>query len=223
MTTETQGLWYSNNIHAATPTFTQVAAYPFRQPERVFFNPFNPNEIWVTSFGNGLRVGVTATAPTVAGTQVNDGSAQRSRVTSLTVSFSTQVTFAGAVQNAFTLTRTGGGSVSFQATASVIGGVTVVTLDHFTGAETDGFGSLNDGRFTLTALAAQITAGGVQLNNGTNYTFNDTQGLFRFFGDVNGDQNVNGLDFGFFRNAFGTQLGDAGLSELLRYQRRRRD
>ena len=78
VTTETQGLWYSNNIHAASPTFTQVAAYPFRQPERVFFNPFNPNEIWVTSFGNGLRVGTTATAPTVSATQVNDGSAQRS-------------------------------------------------------------------------------------------------------------------------------------------------
>ena len=106
VTTETQGLWYSNNIHAASPTFTQVAAYPPPARGRVF-NPFNPNEIWVTSFGNGLRVGVTATAPTVGGTQINDGSAQRSRVTSLTVSFSTQVTFAGAVQNAFTLTRTG--------------------------------------------------------------------------------------------------------------------
>jgi hypothetical protein len=215
VTTETQGLWYSNNIHAANPTFTQVAAYPFRQPERVFFNPFNPNEIWVTSFGNGLRVGVTATAPTVSATQINDGSAQRSRVTSLQVTFNTQVTFSGAVQNAFALTRTGGGSVSFQASASVIGGVTVVTLNNFTGTETDGFGSLNDGRFTLTALAAQITAGGVQLNNGTNYTFNDTQGLFRLYGDVNGDQTVNGFDLGFFRNAFGTQTGDANYLSYL--------
>ncbi|MFO0810356.1 MAG: Calx-beta domain-containing protein [Gemmataceae bacterium] len=59
VTSETQGLWYSNNIHAAQPTFTQVASYPFRQPERVFFNPYNSNEIWVTSFGNGIRVGTT--------------------------------------------------------------------------------------------------------------------------------------------------------------------
>ncbi|HKP87917.1 MAG TPA: BACON domain-containing carbohydrate-binding protein [Blastocatellia bacterium] len=57
LTTETEGLWYSNNINAATPTFAAVTSYPFRQPERVFFNPFNPNEIWITSFGNGLRVG----------------------------------------------------------------------------------------------------------------------------------------------------------------------
>ena len=59
LTTETEGLWYSSNINAATPTFAQVTSYPFRQPERVFFNPFNMSEVWVTSFGNGIRVGST--------------------------------------------------------------------------------------------------------------------------------------------------------------------
>lgn len=58
LTTETQGLWLSNNMSAATPTWSLVTAYPFRQPERVFFNPFNANEIWVTSFGNGLKMGL---------------------------------------------------------------------------------------------------------------------------------------------------------------------
>jgi len=59
LTTETEGLWYSSNINAATPAFTTVTSYPFRQPERVFFNPFDPSEVWVTSFGNGLRVSNT--------------------------------------------------------------------------------------------------------------------------------------------------------------------
>ncbi len=59
LTTETEGLWYSSNINTPTPVFTAVTSYPFRQPERVFFNPTNPNEIWITSFGNGLRVGNT--------------------------------------------------------------------------------------------------------------------------------------------------------------------
>lgn len=58
VTTETQGLWHTTNLGAGTPTMTQLAAYPFREPKRVHFNPFNPNEIWVTNFGNGLRVGV---------------------------------------------------------------------------------------------------------------------------------------------------------------------
>ncbi|MFP5262074.1 MAG: BACON domain-containing protein [Blastocatellia bacterium] len=57
LTTETDGLWYSSNINSSAPSFSAVTSYPFRQPERVFYNPYNPNEIWVTSFGNGVRVG----------------------------------------------------------------------------------------------------------------------------------------------------------------------
>ncbi|MEO8148328.1 MAG: T9SS type A sorting domain-containing protein [Bacteroidia bacterium] len=57
MTTERLGLRYSLNIHAATPTFSPAGSYPFRQPERVFFNPYKPTEVWVSSFGNGMRVG----------------------------------------------------------------------------------------------------------------------------------------------------------------------
>lgn len=60
LTTETQGLWISNNMNAVTPTWSLVSGYPFRQPERVFFNPYNATEIWVTSFGNGLKLGIQA-------------------------------------------------------------------------------------------------------------------------------------------------------------------
>jgi photosystem II stability/assembly factor-like uncharacterized protein len=62
LTTETTGLWNSTNITSATPSFTQVAGYPFRQPERVFFNPYKPSEIWVTSFGHGLMTASTVSA-----------------------------------------------------------------------------------------------------------------------------------------------------------------
>lgn len=57
LTTETQGLWVSSTINATIPVFTEVAAYPFKQPERVFFNPYNKKEMWVSSFGNGMKVG----------------------------------------------------------------------------------------------------------------------------------------------------------------------
>ncbi|MEO6903074.1 MAG: T9SS type A sorting domain-containing protein [Bacteroidia bacterium] len=56
ITTETQGLWVSSNINDPSPTFTLVNAYPFQQPERVFFNPYNKNEIWISSFGNGIKM-----------------------------------------------------------------------------------------------------------------------------------------------------------------------
>lgn len=62
LTTEGQGLWISHNINSVTPTFSMVPSYPFQQPERVFFNPYVAGEIWVTSFGNGMKTGtVTAT------------------------------------------------------------------------------------------------------------------------------------------------------------------
>jgi hypothetical protein len=146
---------------------------------------------------------------------MNGGAAQRSMVTSLTVAFNATVTFASTAGTAFALTRIGGGPVSFTATASNVTGATVVTFGAYTGAETTN-GSLNDGRYTLTALAAQITANGLPLDGdgngagGDNYVFADSgqatgNQLYRFFGDVNGDRFVNGADFALFRTAFGTQ------------------
>ncbi len=55
--TERRGLWFTANIHDAEPSFTPVDSYPFRQPLRVFFNPYDEHEVWVTSFGSGMRVG----------------------------------------------------------------------------------------------------------------------------------------------------------------------
>jgi hypothetical protein len=142
-------------------------------------------------------------------------------VTDLTVTFDAPVTFAGAVANAFTLTRNSDGAVvNFTATAGVVGGVTVVTLNGFTGTATE-FGSLADGRYTLTALASQITYNGRHLDgdgdgtDGDDYAFGDAQGLLRFYGDVNGDQAVNGTDFGVFRDTFGTVVGDPAYVDYL--------
>jgi len=57
LSTETQGLWMSKNMNVSSPTFSIVQSYPFRQPERVYTNPYNSNEIWVSSFGNGMKMG----------------------------------------------------------------------------------------------------------------------------------------------------------------------
>jgi photosystem II stability/assembly factor-like uncharacterized protein len=54
--TETNGLWQSSNARSEGPGFVQVLTYPFEHPTRVFFNPFDPSEVWSTSFGGGLRV-----------------------------------------------------------------------------------------------------------------------------------------------------------------------
>jgi autotransporter-associated beta strand protein len=158
---------------------------------------------------------------TVTSARVDDGAAQRSRVTSVTVTFSDPVQFSITPAAAFSLVRNSdGAAVALDATLAVINGVTVVTLNNFGGNATQ-FGSLADGRYTLTALASQISFANEPLDGnhdgmgGDNFTLNDFGGLYRLFGDVNGDQNVNGLDLGFFRNAFGAQTGDPNYLSFL--------
>lgn len=53
--TERGGLWYIQNAESSTPSISQCTEYPFIYPWKVIFNPYNPSEMWVTSFGNGLR------------------------------------------------------------------------------------------------------------------------------------------------------------------------
>jgi photosystem II stability/assembly factor-like uncharacterized protein len=57
VSTLSDGLWYSSNVNAASPTFQRDAYYPFGHPLRVIANPNNTSERWVLSFGNGMRVG----------------------------------------------------------------------------------------------------------------------------------------------------------------------
>jgi hypothetical protein len=56
VTTESEGLWLTTNLSTSTPIFTADPDYPFLHPMRVFFNPYVPGEVWVASFGGGMRV-----------------------------------------------------------------------------------------------------------------------------------------------------------------------
>jgi len=166
--------------------------------------------LYYLSINGGVAMRVYS-APRVTGTVVNSGDTQRSRVTDIALSFNTQVTFPNGIANAFTLTRTGGGAVAFTPTATVVNGVTVVTLTNFNGVETES-GSLRDGRYTLTGIANQIVNVILTLDGngdgvgtaGDNFTFGEAQGLFRFFGDANGDRHVDIADFGLFSNSIFT-------------------
>lgn len=62
ISTRFSGVWVSTNVHAASPIFTRVTNYPFRAPERVIFNPYDSDEIWVMSNGNGPVVGIRPTS-----------------------------------------------------------------------------------------------------------------------------------------------------------------
>lgn len=66
-TTEWQGLWVSNNINDAAPVFEEVENFYFMHPFRLFFNPFRLNELWVSSFGNGLKTAILSNHPHTLG------------------------------------------------------------------------------------------------------------------------------------------------------------
>jgi predicted outer membrane repeat protein len=157
----------------------------------------------------------TPTPPRVTGVQVNDGSAQRSMVTSIAVTFSVAMNLPANLASAFTLTRLGDNTpVSFTASAANATGATVVTMTGFTGNAT-GFGSLADGRYKLTAAAGLLSANGLQLDGnadgaaGDDFVFADSGStvgnqLYRLYGDADGNRSVNQADLTLFRAAYGS-------------------
>ncbi len=157
-----------------------------------------------SEFSNAVLVNVL---PRVTSLVVNGGEAQRSRVTSLTVNFNQ---FVSAPLSAFELKRQLG---NLPVNLSI-----TLTTDLFTSAKLTFTGgpveatSLSDGRYTFTALAAQISNANGALDGDVNGTGGDnyivignpaTNKLFRFFGDSDGDGAVAANDFIQFRLAFG--------------------
>jgi len=69
MTAQPGGIYYTADAEATAPVFTQLQQYPFENPSRIYFNPFNQSDIWVSSFGNGIEMGSLS---------VNTGIAQKS-------------------------------------------------------------------------------------------------------------------------------------------------
>jgi hypothetical protein len=139
---------------------------------------------------------------------INDGSAQRSMVNRITVTFGgAAVLDPGAIE----LRRQDGSLVDAQVSISLVGGKTVAVLT-FAGPEFVG-GSLADGSYTLTVRADRVhdrwgreldgdgdgSAGGDRVDH-----------FFRLFGDADGDGQVDGQDRERFRSAYKTKAGDAG-------------
>jgi hypothetical protein len=153
--------------------------------------------------------------PRVQSVVVNGGAVQRSRVTTLSVTFDEIVNLPANPADAFQLFRQSDNApVTLSAVVDNTGPGTVVTLS-FTGGAVE-YGSLADGRYTLTALAGSITNVAGQLDGngdgtgGDNYVLvgapNTPTNLFRFYGDINGDGTVSASDFVQFRQYFGGYL-----------------
>jgi pimeloyl-ACP methyl ester carboxylesterase len=136
----------------------------------------------------------------VASVVVNDGSAQRSMVNSLTVTFSTVVHLD---PGAFELVRQEGGVIQFNVSQAVLDGHSVDTLT-FSGAGIIG-GSLADGHYTLTIHGNLVHDDFAQALDGDH-----TDTFFRLFGDSDGDGHVGLQDLLRLGSTLGKHAGDPG-------------
>ena len=149
-----------------------------------------------SAFSN--TVSSTQVAPLTTSFKINDGSAQRSMVNSLSLTFNTPITLQpGAV----TLIDSFNNPIPF----------TLATSDNitwtlsFSGSQFVG-GSLGDGRYSLAVHSSLVTDGVGQNLAGGDQLFN----FARLFGDLNGDGYTDSIDYLSFRNAYGKSLGQAG-------------
>ncbi len=146
---------------------------------------------------------------TVLGVVINDGSAQRSMVKSLTITFSRPIT---VDPGAFEVRNRDGSPVGLIVATSIVDGKTVAVLT-FTGPGIIG-GSLADGRYTLTVHGdkvhdAQGQALDGNLDGVVGGDYLDTA-ISRLFGDVNGDGYLDNAESFLFKNAINKRSDQAG-------------
>jgi hypothetical protein len=204
-----------NQFTASVPVSVMLPAAT-RPPEQWTYNLWPRNSAVI---GNNAAVPdlapddgnapVQIVAPArVASMVVNDGSAQRSMVNSLTVTFDGTVSLdAGA----FELSGEDGNSVELNVAVSVVDGQTVAVLT-FAGPEVVG-GALAEGGYTLTVRADQVHDRWARMLDGDADGAaggNRADAFHVLFGDSDGDRDVDGADRDLFRAAFGTSSGDAG-------------
>jgi hypothetical protein len=112
---------------------------------------------------------------------------------------------------AFALSRRDGSLVALNVAASVVDAKTVTVLT-FTGPDVVG-GSLTDGAYTLTIHADRVhDRWGRELDGDEDGAAGGDRadGLFRLFGDADGDGDADGLARDRFRSAFHTNAGEPG-------------
>jgi hypothetical protein len=140
----------------------------------------------------------------VLSTIVNGGAIQRSMVRDLTVQFSRPMQFPNGVPAAFTVMGPSG-AVPINIDLSNSTPSQTIALIRFPNAS-GGFGSVADGNYQLTIIAANcLDDNGQQLDGDSNGTpgGNYLYSFYRLYGDANGDRTVSASDFIAFRLAFG--------------------
>jgi hypothetical protein len=158
---------------------------------------------------------------------VHDGHVQRSIVTQISVQFNLEVAIAAG---AFRIINRGTGqALNFSVTTSLVDGKTKATLTFQAGSSVYGRGagfSLVDGNYQLTIDATKVTAQGHLLDgdkngvDGGDFVFGAAAAdkFFRFFGDSDGDRDVDATDYGRLGLTYRKVFGQAGFNRYFDYE-----
>jgi hypothetical protein len=158
------------------------------------------------------------TAPTVVGETINNGQAQRSMVTTISIQFSKDVSASLAAANALLLQNLTVGntvaSTDLQLSYDAKTNTATWTLPNLTG------GSLPDGNYVATVLAQSVTdaAGNILQTSGagqtgSKYTFQ----FFRYYGDIDGDRDVDFYDLYQFQQTYLKNSSNPNYNAALDY------
>ena len=174
------------------------------------------NERWSDPFeadGTITLIGNVAFDPI----QIGDGSEQRSRVESISVRFDGEVNIepdAFSVQQRSTADAATFEPVTIGVAEVLDGGDTVATIsfESHVRSSTD---ILVDGNYQLQLSGHLITKDGIPL--GTDFVFGDKEedGLYSFYGDDDGDRDVDIFNLLTFRQTYGISDGEAGFNMIM--------
>ena len=162
----------------------------------------------------------------VTQTVIQEGTNQRSIITYMKVTFNADVAIApGAFQ---IINRGTGQALNFAVTTAVVDGKTTATLAFLAGNSVYGRQTefaLNDGNYQLTIDATKVTYLGLQLDGNRNGTAGDNfvfgavaaDKFFRYFGDMDGDRDVDATDYGRLGLTYRKIVGQTGFNKFFDY------
>ena len=177
-------------------------------------------QVKIDMLGNSFNLDTfTVDTFNIDAVEVNSGESQRSSIESVNVVFDGEVDLAdGAVNVVQRSTQTG---ETFEVVATSVSqefanGQTTATIEFDSHVRNDD-NALVDGNYQLTLTADLVTQDGVPMSE--DFVFGDveTDQFYSFYGDADGDRDVDNVDFSFFIQTYFKQLGNATFNSAMDY------
>ncbi|MEO1524678.1 MAG: PQQ-dependent sugar dehydrogenase [Planctomycetota bacterium] len=221
----TQTLAFDTGVQTQTFTVPIIGDRLPEEHETLIVQLFNPVGL---NIDDGVAIGTLNNddAPRVSDVTIRDGDPQRSIVDELIIQFDSIVQVNDANDDLVQITnRDTMEAINSETIVESQEGKSQLRIRFQAGPSVEernsSLPSLADGNYQLTLNASRVLIGGLTLDGdddgaaGGDYLFGDQQvdQFFRLFGDLDGDRDVDGRDYGLLSTAIFTSAGDVGFDE----------